>query len=812
MKGKRKLLYFILLIVVISGLTGFSTFHYGAAAKDSSEIIRERLNGAVAIYSGSMFSLVNNNLQVIDPENELITPFIQDNRMLVPIRFIAESFGAKVSWDQAANAAAIVMGNSTVIIKINSTEMTINGKTVALDVPAMITGDRTFIPLRAVSEVLGKKVYYDRGLVVISSTADIFHTDNEKNLIDSIIDSVNILPIVGSREKLVGMLEKTGGPQIAYDDIRTVVPAQKAAAAAPTSNSQVVSGESSPNYSNTNVQVEGVDEADIVKTDGEYIYQVSNGKVLIYKAYPADDMALAGTISYTDGQFTPIELYIYQDKLVVIGSTTFNSSPLVSEPAQKVRSIYPIYQETATKAFIYDVSDKSKPVNIREVSLAGNYVSSRLIADDLYVVSNQNIYNWQDSSTPLNPQYKDTAVSTDTITIPYDDIKYILPVVNSSYLLVAGLSLDEPTRPSSVETYLGAGNEIYVSLNNLYIAVNEGYGGIRPMRMTGNGLMPPQTQEATLIYKFLLKDAAATYQARGQVPGRILNQFSMDENDGDFRIATTFGNSWMTGADTSSNNVYILDSNLNVTGKLEDMAKGEKIYSVRFMGDRAYVVTFKTVDPLFVIDLADSWNPAVLGALKIPGYSDYLHPYDENHIIGFGKDTMAVPVKDSLGNEIGTTAYYLGMKVALFDVSDVSNPIEKYTVKIGDRGTESELLHDHKALLFDKEKQLLAFPVNEAKVDGPVLDPRSNVPNYGRTIFNGAYVYHLNLEEGFVLKGKISHTTSEDYLKSSYYEVDYNKQIRRLLLIDSVLYGVSNSEISAHDMDNLQKINSVFEK
>ncbi|NTV89009.1 MAG: hypothetical protein HGA22_01385, partial [Clostridiales bacterium] len=416
---------------------------------------------------------------------------------------------------------------------------------------------------------------------------------------------------------------------------------------------------------------------------------------------------------------------------------------------------------------------------------------------------------WSDASVPLNPFYSDSKVGTSNISIPYDKIGYMPPIVNNSFLLIGGLSLDEPEKPMTAGAWLGAGEEIYVSQNNLYVSINEGYSGIRPMRFMAAQFMPPAQQEATLVYKFALKDGTVTYQARGQVPGTILNQFSMDESgSGYFRIATTEGQSFWMGDGTSSNNVYILDSGLNITGRLEDLAKGEKIYSVRFMGDRGYVVTFRTVDPLFVIDLKDQQKPSVLGSLKIPGYSDYLHPYDENHIIGFGKDTITVSQKDSSGNVTDTTAFYLGMKVALFDVSDVANPKVQSEIKIGDRGTDSELLNDHKALLFDKEKQLLAFPVNETKVDGPIVDA-NGYPNYGSMVFSGAYVYNLNLTDGFTLKGKITHVSSEEYMKSGYYEINYDKQIRRMLYIGDVLYGASNSMLSAYKLSNLEDLGSV---
>ncbi|MHB1421279.1 MAG: beta-propeller domain-containing protein, partial [Bacillota bacterium] len=276
---------------------------------------------------------------------------------------------------------------------------------------------------------------------------------------------------------------------------------------------------------------------------------------------------------------------------------------------------------------------------------------------------------------------------------------------------------------------------------------------------------------------------------------------------GYFRIATTKGEIWRNDEQTSKNNIYVLNDILQMSGKIEDIAPGERIYSVRFMGERGYMVTFQQVDPLFVIDLKDPQHPQILGALKIPGFSDYLHPYDENHIIGFGKDAVVLPQKDGSGNTVGTTAFYEGMKIAIFDVSDVAHPVEMFKEIIGDRGTYSELLNNPKALLFSKEKNLMALPVNLMEIKQAPTN--TDFPAYGEFTFQGAYVYNVDLVHGFTLKGRITHMDTSDQIKAGDNWYDGNKNVDRILYIGDTLYTLSNSMIKANDISTLKEINSL---
>lgn len=765
---------------------------------DNNANLADRLSIAIALYTGSPTALVNNHEKQVDSGNGEVVPLVITGRVLVPIRFIAENLGAQVDWEQQTDTAVIALQDKVIRITLGKSAMYLNASSRSLDVPAFSLNGRTFVPLRAVSEAFGKKVFYDRGLILISDQENLFNPETEIALLDEIITRVNTLPSVNTQDNFLSLLEKYQGSNYMLEKrmANTTADVAQQAEAPAAAGYAGGSNEAAQDFSSTNVQVRGVDEADLVKTDGEYIYQVTASGVMVCKAYPAGEMSLAARLVFEDPTFSAAELYLDRDYLVVIGHTSD-------------RVIRPSFYSNRVKTYIYDISDKAKISKVREVEVEGQYVSSRKIGSSLYLVALHylNTLDIREKPGTLTPTYRDTAVQNGYIAVPYQEIRYIPPIVHPNYLVVAGLDLARPAEPAQISTYLGAGENIYVSEKNLYIALT-GNTAYRPVSQ----LTPeigPANRRSTTLYKFSLNQGKITYLLQGQAPGTILNQFSMDEYDKHFRIATTSRKTLSNGRSTTSNNVYILDESMSLVGSLEDIAPGEQIFSTRFLGERAYMVTFKNIDPLFVLDLKNPANPSILGALKIPGYSDYLHPYDENHLLGFGKDTVEVPQKDRTGRIIGTQAYYLGMKMALFDVSDVSNPKEIFSEKIGDRGTDSELLHNHKALLFNKETGLLAFPVTLLELQGkPVLNP-GGYPEHGTFSFQGAYVYHLDAATGFTLKGRITHQRAQDLQKAGLYSVNSQREIKRALYIGDVIYTVSEEMLKANRLEDLRELNTL---
>lgn len=501
-----------------------------------------------------------------------------------------------------------------------------------------------------------------------------------------------------------------------------------------------LSSSASKDYSKTNIQVSGVDEADIIKTDGDYIYALSNDYLNIIKV-DKDNMEIVSKIkssSYNNESSSYyIEMYINNNKLIVIKSFykyNYNYDSI---------EILPSYGKNITEvhAVIFDITDKSNPKKINELSQTGNYVSSRLIDNYLYVITDYYVYNIDrlDIGTYI-PMIDEKPINVNDI--------LILPRPTNSYVTITGIDINNSNKHISKKAVLGNSNNIYADTDNIYI-VGSNYN-----------MMNTETN----IIKFKMNKGVIALEATGKVKGTILNQFSMDEYEDYFRIVTTDLNRFVADdiifpgdEETTRNNLYVLDKNLKLVSKIEGLAKGERIYSVRFDGDVGYFVTFKQIDPLFVVDLSNPKEPIIKTELKIPGFSEYLHVYDEKYLFGLGKEA------DNKGR-------VTSLKISMFDISDKSNVIEKYKTIVGNNETWSEASYNHKAILISKDRNLIAFPLSSSYI-----------------------IYKFNDGKGFT---KLKEIKNDDY----YY---YGNS--RGLYIDDYLYVVNENKIQTLNLNNLEE-------
>ena len=562
-------------------------------------------------------------------------------------------------------------------------------------------------------------------------------------------------------------------------------------------------------YSKTNVQVAGVDEADIVKTDGEYIYVAPRGssKVFIVKAYPGEE---AEVISKVDLGRMIFGLYVYDDKLVVMVSS-FRG--LLAVPETGKGMVPPPYQKFSnTSVLIYDISDRYEPKLVKEINVTGRYMTSRMIGKYLYLITTMPVIYIEDLNKVVLPVI-------DGVEVKPTDIKYFEK--DYSYVFTIILAVNVDTGDYSWQVFMtGNSANVYVSLSNLYILsrawvspeviydelesvllqlipedVKEDVIKIKSLDISDrikrklimevisdwfNSLDFKEREkfmrefinktayiyekyyhEKTIIYKFALNGLNITAIAKGSVPGYVLDQFSMDEYNGYFRVATTV-HKYVVSKDgvmdfKTLNNVYVLNENLEIVGKLEGLAPGERIYAARYLGDLMYLVTYRRVDPLFGIDLSDPKSPKVLGYLKIPGYSEYLHPiyFGKNrYLIGIGYDTYE------------NSGMVRGIKVSLFNITDPTNITE--VAKLVKEGSAwSPLFNDHKAFMINYEKGYFAFPLYLGDGEGVM------VVNVGdgklvlkgivkhrfvtRTIYIGEYLYLIGDESIKIVTEDLDH-------------------------------------------------------
>ena len=540
-------------------------------------------------------------------------------------------------------------------------------------------------------------------------------------------------------------------------------------------NSDTGSGD----YSKTNVQVDNVDEADIVKTDGNYIYYVTGNKVFIVDS---KELKIISDIKIREDKkgFNPREIFINNDKLIVLGNfyeyeEVVNRNDYEEDMAEVENAKMAVYSDTAritstnlAKAIVYDISNKETPKIIREVGLDGNYMNSRMIGDNVFIISRKAVYYYDGiEEEELLPRVQDSITEQKTRSIDCTDIAYFIGTDDKNYMLIGGFNINN-NEEISVETFFGASEDVYASENNLYLSQT-----VYDNNWNAN----------TTIYKFSLTGSQIVLQAKGEVEGYLNNQFSMDEYEGNLRLATTYtireGEEEIVGdADgvpitkvpeiKYSNRLYVLDKNLKENVRIDDLAKDEQIYSVRFIGKIGYIVTFKQIDPLFVIDLSDPTNPQIKGELKIPGYSSYLHPYDENHIIGLGYNTKS-------NGHGGITND--NMKMSMFDVSDVENPKEMFSIDIGTEYVHSEILYNHKSLFYKKSDNLIGFPVS--------YDSQNRLE-----------IFKIDLENGF----------------EKYAEILNNKDfngIERAIYIEDTLYTLHYNGIISYNLNTFEKLNEL---
>lgn len=499
-------------------------------------------------------------------------------------------------------------------------------------------------------------------------------------------------------------------------------------------------------YYTTNIQEEGAEEGDLVKTDGTYLYIVKDdASVCILKA-DGTEVSFAGSIS--GGQNGPEnvqEMYVVKDKLILIGSYSEAALNQVSEDVSVVG------YDTGIRAFTYDISDRSRPRLLGSVDMDGSYVGSRLVDGYLYLYTNCYKSGVSDDGKETSaaegygensyvPSVAGELLEADAIYLPEK-------LRSSDYMVLASVDLEKPDQAVDKKAILSVHGEYYVSLSSIYLT-NQMWDG-----------------DSTAIIKIDFSEGRIVPAAAGMVNGSIHDNFSMSEYQGYLRVVTTQGQ-WL--GQSAYNHLYVMDEQMNIAGKIENLAEGETIQSARFLGDIGYFVTYRNMDPLFSVDLSDPFRPQILGELKVTGFSEYLHFYGENLLFGFGYETDP---------DTGET---LGMKMSMYDISDPSD-VKEVQKKVLDLDV-SPALWNYKSLLIDADKGLIGF-LGEKWGRGD--NEGDNFPGY--------FLYRYDPEQGFV---ELFSEPVEDTIGSNVYGT-------RGVYIGDIFYliNLSENKLVIYDLD-----------
>lgn len=568
-------------------------------------------------------------------------------------------------------------------------------------------------------------------------------------------------------------------------------------------------------YSTTNTQVQGVDEADFVKNDAGNAYVLSNQGLHVIDAWPAAESKEIKRVALPG---EPRRMFLVGDKLLVytrLGVGTGGSAPSAqgctygydcrfsAEPGQ-------------TLAIVFDVSDPSAPKELRRFGFSGGYVDSRRVGSYVYTV----VQDGDSVSLPgfdlalsatspeeLDAEYAARRKSADDAVdaapaqsfLPWihgldrdgnveetleacDNALASQAAAGRSFISLVSLDL-ETLAPPSRTLIAGKPGYVYSSADALYMAT-DGVDG------TDSIYRLPTAQDQSTVHKFALDGATTTYRGSAAIPGHVLNQFSMDEHEGVLRVATSSG--WVPEPDVSSNLVTLAEQGGQFArlGSIGGIAPTEDIRSVRFDGARAFVVTFKKTDPLFVFDLADATSPKILGELKIPGFSTYMHPMDADHLLAIGFDA----------DDHGDFAFFDGIQLQIFDVSTLSAPKLLHKHVIGTRGSASEALTNHLAFNYFPSKGLLALPMTvcEGGDDGVYGD---------KMTFSGLMVLDVSLEKGITEHGRMPFVDPQ--VTSSgcgTWWANSTSDVKRSIFMDDYAIGISDSKYQVAALAKLDDV------
>ena len=502
-------------------------------------------------------------------------------------------------------------------------------------------------------------------------------------------------------------------------------------------------------FSDTNIRTEGVGESDYVKTDGRYIYMRKDDEQTIEIVDTKDmTMTSVASIKLEEG-ISVSEFYIHDEKLLLLCNATGTKNKELVDPGfAGPNSISYMYDSVDTNLITYDISTPESPKEIGRVTQSGSYYTSRVVEGYIYIFSQYyaRVGAAREDVEAYIPRIDGRQIEEQKIVMPF------MPI-GEKYIVIASVEIENPVEIVDSKAVFSHGGQCYVSTNNIYIYQHQN-------RWSWGDDWKENVDGMTNIQKIEYKAGRLNAKAQNTIYGYLESSFSIDEYDGYLRMVTT-----VQKDDTQSNAVYVLDEDMEVIGKIEGLAKDERVYSARLMGEIGYFVTFKDVDPLFTVDFSDPKNPEIIGELKIPGFSEYLHPYNENLLFGIGMD---IDENTQVSN---------GVKISMFDISDPTQ-VKEIHKQVIEGAYSASAFYDYKAVLVSNDREMVGFSADEHK---------------------GERYYIFDYEEGVGFDLKFDKNVNGTSYATT-----------RGFYIDDVLYIVKGNLVESYSLVDYQKIDDII--
>lgn len=710
--------------VILCGVLGFQIVQsrgiISAPANSEEVAVEDRLDSAVVIYENSPVMLVNKSQILIDKNDASMVPISENQAVYVPTAFFRTAYNAATSEDLSSCSATIRLDNQALVLDKKTADLVDSSKEKDIEYTnkVFIKNGCVYVPVEVFASAFDKSVYYYDDMIIISGMKNSFTDTESTDFLNSLKSQVNDLPYVANEDNMKEISQIT----------------------APSNILKQISGESNIGSETIPVQLLENKAGNTVNSSDGYVYYANDDTLYILDS-SNNTLKTISTVKLGN-EFKCEKIYVQNNNLVVIGN---KNNILPTEPLEEESAFV-----HSTIANVYDISNKEKAIKLKELEIEGYYENSVKNNEYIYLLAEMPIAELSKNGHFYPPSYRDSIVGTETKELSYSEMQYFPEGGGKNYQVVASININEPTAKSELKSYLCAGENVYMSDNNIYVAKNR-----------YNAFDSNENTENTLIYRLSLSNGKIFTSGKGNVKGYVPNKFAMNEYSGYFRLVSQYTK---RGPNKSMANVYVLNNNLEVCGFANDVVSGANVNGAIFSKNMLFL-TPENSQSIYSVDLNAPTNPRGNGVLKLSNGNLLIYTYDENHIVTVDNGSNKLCLK-------------------LYDISDKDNPVMLYSEELGKGNIETSMFNDTLSFYFDNEKNIFTLPVTIYE-----SEEKKNVT------FNGGYLYKVDLDDGFERIGSIT--------------LPDKSAVIRPLKKSGMLYDFMGNTAVAVDYDDLENIKEI---